>query len=169
MQDFLKNRRRFMTAMAGAGAALGIGQARAQADQSQSDQSDDELYFPGDKPAHHVIYQLNHGDVEYQTHVLNSMTAMVGKYRGNVQIAVACFAKGIHILAKDPMREVDPEIYKRVEGFAKNYGVEWIACGNTMKTVGYTDDDMRDFVRVEAVGAAALMEYQEDGYAYISW
>lgn len=159
MQDFRKNRRRFMTAMAGAGAALGMGKAQAQ----------DELFFPGDEPAHRVIYQLNHGGVEYQTHVLNSMTAMIGKYGGNVKIAVACFAKGIHLLAKEPMREVDPDIYARVEGFAKNYDVEWIACGNTMDTVGYSEDDMRDFARVEQVGAAALMEYQEDGYAYISW
>lgn len=163
MQDFLKNRRRFMTALAGAGAAFGIGRAQAQ------DAGGDELYFPGDEPAHRVIYQLNHADVEYQTHVLNSLTAMIGKYGGNVKIAVACFAGGVHLLAKEPKREVDPEIYARVEGFAKNYNVEWIACGNTMNTVGYADEDMRDFARVEQVGAAALMEYQEDGYAYIAW
>lgn len=163
MQDFLKNRRRFMTALAGAGAALGIGRVQAQ------EESQDDLYFPGDEPAHRVIYQLNHGDVEYQTHVLNSMNAMIGKYGGNVKIAVACFAAGVHLLAKEPKSEVDPEIYARVEGFAKNYDVEWIACGNTMNTVGYTEEDMRDFARIEAVGAAALMEYQEDGYAYIAW
>ncbi|HER34394.1 MAG: DsrE family protein [Halothiobacillaceae bacterium] len=166
MQHFLKNRRRFITMLAGAGAAIGLGRASAQDDQSGGQ---DDLYFPGDEPAHRVIYQLNHGDLEYQTHVLNSMTAMIGKYGGNVKIAVACFASGIHLLAKEPMREVDPEIYARVEGFATNYDVEWIACGNTMDTVGYTADDMRDFARIEQVGAAALMEYQEDGYAYVSW
>ena len=160
MTDSRNNRRRFITAMAGAGtAALGIGQARAQ----------DGMRFPGDDPEHFVIYQLNHGDVDYQTHVLNSMTAMIGKYGDNVQIAVACFAKGIHILAKEPKREVDEMLYARAEGFAKNYNVEWIACGNTMDTVGYSEDDIRDFARVEQVGAAALMEYQEKGYAYIAW
>ncbi|MFI9651367.1 DsrE family protein [Guyparkeria halopsychrophila] len=164
MQDFLKNRRRFMTALAGTGAAFGLGRAQAGASGG-----DEELFFPGDEPAHKVIYQLNHGDVEYQTHVLNSMTAMIGKYGGNVKIAVACFAKGIHLLAKEPMSEVDEEIYARVEGFATNYDVEWIACGNTMDTVGYSADDIREFARIEQVGAAALMEYQEDGYAYISW
>ncbi len=164
MQDFLKNRRRFMTVVAGAGAAIGLGRAHAQ-----EGGDDEELFFPGDEPAHKVIYQLNHGDVDYQTHVLNSMNAMLGKYGGNVKIAVACFAKGIHILAKEPKREVDEEIYARVEGFATNYDVEWIACGNTMDTVGYSEDDIRDFARIEQVGAAALMEYQEDGYAYIAW
>lgn len=162
MSDFLKNRRRFIASVAGAGtAALGIKTASAA--------EQDELRFPGDKPKHHVVYQLNHGDAEYQTHILNSMSAMLTEFGGDVQIAVVAFSKGIHVLAKEPKREVDKLIYERIKGFSDNYGVEWIACGNTMRTVGYTNADMRPFAKVVQVGAAALMMYQEKGYAYIAW
>ncbi|ANJ66687.1 hypothetical protein A9404_04205 [Halothiobacillus diazotrophicus] len=160
MSDFLKNRRNFMTAVAGAGgAALGIKTAEAA----------DDLRFPGDKPKHHVVYQLNHDDVEYQTHILNSMSAMITEFGGDVQIAVVAFAGGIHLLAKEPKRNVNKLIYERVQGFSENYGVKWNACGNTMRTVGYSDSDMRSFAKIRQVGAAALMEYQEQGYAYIAW
>lgn len=160
MSDFLKNRRNFMTAVAGAGgAALGIKTAEAA----------DDLRFPGDKPQHYVVYQINKDDQEYQTHILNSMSAMITEFGGNVQIAVVAFAGGIHLLAKAPQRTVNPLIYERVQGFAENYGVVWNACGNTMHTVGYSDTDMRPFAKIRQVGAAALMEYQEKGYAYIAW
>lgn len=162
MSDFLKNRRRFIASVAGAGtAALGIKAASAA--------SQDELRFPGDKPQHHIVYQLNHHEAEYQTHILNSMSAMLTEYGGNVQIAVVAFGPGIHILAKDPQRAVTKLIYERVKGFADNYGVQWVACGNTMRTVGYKDTDMRPFAKIAQVGAAALMTYQEKGYAYIAW
>jgi intracellular sulfur oxidation DsrE/DsrF family protein len=160
MSDFLKNRRNFMTAVAGAGgAALGI----------QTAQAADDLRFPGDKPKHHVVYQINKNDPEYQTHILNSMSAMITEFGGNVQIAVVAFAAGIHLLAKSPQKTVNPLIYERVKGFSDNYGVVWDACGNTMHTVGYSDTDMRSFAKIRQVGAAALMEYQEQGYAYIAW
>lgn len=160
MSDILKNRRQFIAAMAGASSlALGVKSAQAA----------DELRFPGDKPQHHLVFQFNHDDAEYQTHILNSMSALLTEFGGNIQLAVVAFSKGIHILAKDPKRPVDKLIYERVQGFAENYGVQFVACGNTMHTVGYKDSDMRPFAKVRQVGAAALMEYQEQGWAYIAW
>jgi intracellular sulfur oxidation DsrE/DsrF family protein len=38
-----------------------------------------------------------------------------------------------------------------------------------MHTIGWDKEDMLDFARVEEVGAAAIMELQEKGYAYIAW
>jgi len=49
------------------------------------------------------------------------------------------------------------------------YGIQFIACGNTMPHLGWEKADMLDFVKVEDVGAAAVMELQEKGYAYIAW
>lgn len=160
MSDKLKDRRHFITAMAGAGTlALGVKNAQAA----------DELGFPGIKPKHHLVFQLNQDSTEYQTHILNSMSALLTEFGGNIQLAVVAFSKGIHILAKHPKRPVDKLIYERVKGFAENYGVQFVACGNTMRTVGYTDKDMRSFAQIRQVGAAALMEYQEKGWAYIAW
>ena len=58
---------------------------------------------------------------------------------------------------------------KYVDDVAQAYGVEFIACGNTMRTVGWTDADMLPFAKVEAVGAAAVMELQEKGDTYWAW
>jgi intracellular sulfur oxidation DsrE/DsrF family protein len=124
--------------------------------------------FPGDPPDHHVVYQFNKADLGYQDHVIFSVGAMLRKYGDNVKIVVVAFAEGIHILSKNPGREVKEEIRQRVSSLA-HYGIEFHACGNTMKSLGWTEDDLLPFVKVVEVGAADLMELQEQGYAYISW
>jgi intracellular sulfur oxidation DsrE/DsrF family protein len=49
------------------------------------------------------------------------------------------------------------------------YGVEFHACGNTMKSLGWTEEDILESATVVEVGAADLMELQKQGYSYISW
>jgi len=128
----------------------------------------DELVFPGDEPAHKVVYQFNKADWEYQESVLFSVGAMLRKYGDNIRIVVVAIGPGIHILAKEPKRAVPPIIKSRVASLAQ-YGVEFHACGNTMKTQEWGEDDMLPFATVVEVGAADLMELQEQGYAYINW
>lgn len=125
--------------------------------------------FPGDPPEHKAVYMWNHSDEEYHTHILNSIQAMIKQYGDNVSIAVVAIGPGLHVLAKHPKRKVDKLVYERVGGFAKDYGVRWIACGNTMDTIGWKDKDMRPFAEHAPVGAAALMELQEEGYKLIVW
>jgi hypothetical protein len=38
-----------------------------------------------------------------------------------------------------------------------------------MKALNWTEDDILPFAEVVEVGAAALLELQEEGYSYISW
>ncbi len=128
----------------------------------------DDLIFPGDEPAHKVVYQFNKADEAYQKAVLFSVGAMLRKYGDNIRIVVVAIGPGIHILAKNPKRPVPEEIRQRVSSLAQ-YGVEFHACGNTMKALKWTDDDLLPFAQRVEVGAAALMELQEQGYAYISW
>ncbi|MFO7592892.1 MAG: DsrE family protein [Pseudomonadota bacterium] len=151
-------------ALAGVGvAALGSRHAAAQTDESV-----DELHFPGDEPEHKVVYQFNHADLGYQDHVIFSVGEMIRKYGDNVKVVVVAFAEGLHILGKQPGREVKEEIRQRVSSLA-HYGVEFHACGNTMKSLNWTEDDLVDFAQVVQVGAADIMELQEQGYSYISW
>lgn len=126
------------------------------------------LRFPGDPPAHKVVYQFNKADEEYQQHVLFSVGAMVRKYGDNISIVVVAIGPGIHILAKNPERPVSQEIKERISSLSQ-YGVEFHACGNTMKSMEWTTNDMLPFAKYVEVGAADLMELQEQGYAYISW
>ncbi|QKO22227.1 DsrE family protein [Rhodoferax sp. BAB1] len=122
-----------------------------------------------DGPPHKVVYQINRHEPEYQEAILNSISAMLKKYVDDVTIVVVVWGPGIHLLAKKPKRPVPKTLQQRVRGMSESYGIEFIACGNTMHTIGWEKEDMLDFARVEEVGAAAIMELQEKGYAYIAW
>lgn len=152
-------RRRLLTAVAAATASAAL---PTQAAPGRSP-------APGDSPPHKVVYQINRHEPEYQLAILNSISAMLKKYVDDVAIVVVAWGPGIHLLAKKPKRPVPKELQQRVRGMSESYGIEFIACGNTMHTLGWEKSDMLDFARVEEVGAAAIMELQEKGYAYIAW
>ena len=169
------SRRRFMQSMPAIATLFGLGsvqaavQATEPAKPAVASAPAKKERFPGDPPEHHVVYQINHADWEYIEHILNSISAMLTKYEDNVAIAVVVFGAGIHLLAKQPKRDIPELLRQRVKAQATDYGVKYIACGNTMKTIGWEKKDMLDFALVEEVGAATLMELQEKGYAYIAW
>ncbi len=144
------------------GSLLTLGIAQAE------DAPEPALKFPGEAPAHRVVYQLNKADATYQEHILFSAGAMLRKYGDNIKIVIVAIGPGIHILAKNPKRPVSEEIKQRVRSL-NEYGVEFHACGNTMMTQGWKDADMLPFAKVVEVGASDLMELQEQGYSYISW
>lgn len=147
-------------------AALAVPQARAQSRKPGAARPE---RFPGDPPEHRIVYQLNQPGDEHLTHILNSIGAMIGRYADNVAIAVVAFGPGIHLLAKQPQRPVAAELRERARSQASSYRVKFIACGNTMKSFDWGPADMVDYAIVEEVGAAALMELQEQGYAYLAW
>lgn len=131
-------------------------------------QAEEELRFPGDPPEHKLVYQFNKADEEYQKHVLFSVGAMLRKWGDNISIVVVGIGPGIHILGKHPGRPVSEEIRQRVASLAQ-YGVEFHACGNTMKSLKWEEKDILPFAKIVEVGASDLMELQEQGYSYISW
>jgi uncharacterized protein len=125
--------------------------------------------FPGDPPEHKLVYQLNHADPDYIDHILNSLRAMIIKYDDNVALAVVAFGPGIHVLATRPERPVADGVRERLAGMARDYKVELVACGNTMTALNWGPERIIPEAKIEAVGAAALMDFQEKGYAYIAW
>lgn len=141
-----------------AAGVLGLGHVAAE----------DELRFPGDEPTHKIAYQFNQADPGYQDHVIFSVGAVLRKYGDDVKIVVVAIGEGIHLLGKNPGRPVKEELRERAASLAQ-YGVEFHACGNTMNSLGWGEDDLLPFATVVEVGAADLMELQEQGYAYISW
>ena len=125
--------------------------------------------MPGDPPEHRIVYQLNEADPAYIEHILVSVGALIGKYEDNVAVVVVAFGPGIHLLARKPRRPVPEALRDRAASQARDYGVRFVACGNTMKTQNWTAADMQPFAQVEEVGAAVIMELQEQGYAYLAW
>lgn len=152
-------RRQILTAMAAATAGTSL----------QAEASTAKAAMPQEATAHKIVYQINQPEETYHEAILNSIGAMLRKYVDDVSIAVVAFGPGIHLLAKKPKRPVSKTHQQRVRGMSESYGVRFIACGNTMRSLGWTASDMQDFVTIEDVGAATLMELQEKGYAYIAW
>ena len=90
-----------------------------------------------DGPPHKVVYQINRHEPEYQEAILNSIGAMLKKYVDDVSIVVVVWGPGIHLLAKKPKRPVPKTHQQRVRSMKESYGIEFIACGNTMHTIGW--------------------------------
>lgn len=151
--------------LAGSGLALASQSGSRAAEESSEEPV---LRFPGDPVDNKVVYQFNKADEEYHKAVLFSVGAMLRKYGDNIHIIVVGIGPGIHILAKKPERPVSNIIRERVASLLQ-YGVEFHACGNTMKSLGWTEEDILESATVVEVGAADLMELQKQGYSYISW
>lgn len=165
-------RRKFLGGLlAGTGlAALSVSsQVKAESSpDAEKESSEVELRFPGDPVDNKVVYQFNKADEAYQKSVLFSVGAMLRKYGDNIHIVIVGIGQGIHIMAKRPGRPVSDEIREKVTSLLE-YGVEFHACGNTMKSLKWKADNILDSAKIVEVGAADLMELQQQGYAYISW
>ena len=120
------------------------------------------------EPEHKLVYQLNKADPDYIEHILFSVGAMLRKYSDNIHLVVVAIGPGIHTLAKKPQRPVAELARQRIESLAA-YGVSFHACGNTMKSLDWNEEDLLDFAEVVEIGADDLMLLQEQGYSYISW
>lgn len=158
-------RRRLLTSIASITAGVFAGR---NVSASATVSSNEELRFPGDPTEHNIVYQLNKSDQKYHDAILFSAGEMLRRYNDNITIVITVFGPGIHVLAKKPLREVSTEVSQKIKSLA-DYGVKLHACGNTMDSLGWKQDDMHDFVEVVQVGAVDLMELQEKGYSYISW
>jgi len=121
-----------------------------------------------DSSTHKLVYQCNSADHEYLNHILFSCGEMLRKYGDDIELVVAAFGPGIHLLGKSPGRGVSRSQQQRA-GSLSDYGIAFHACGNTMKSLGWTEDDLLDFARVVPIGVDDIMQLQEKGFAYLSW
>lgn len=164
-----ESRRQALSKLLATGSAVALGTAAGTASAHKADGDiDKEERFPGDPAEHFIVYQLNKSDQAYHQHVIGSVGAMIGKYEDNIDIVVACFGSGIHVLGKKPGRPVDDAIKEKVSSLAAQ-GVRFHACGRTMKALGWTEKDILPFAKIVPVGVADIMELQEQNYAYMAW
>lgn len=121
-----------------------------------------------DSSAHKIVYQLNNADPEYLQHVLFSAGELLRKYGDDIEIIIAAFGPGLHLIGKRPGRPIPAELQQRASSLAE-YGVAFHACGNTMKSLGWTEKDLFEFAKPVPIGVDDIMLLQEKGYSYISW
>ncbi len=152
------NRRRFMQWLAAGTGLVAAGRTAAH---------HTETHFEEDS-THHIVYQLNKADPRYIGHVLFSVGEMLRKYGDDIEIVVAVFAEGIHLLAKHPRRAIPRDLQQKAASLAA-YGVAFHACNNTLKSLRWTEKDLFDFVQVVPIGVDDIMQLQKRGFAYIAW
>ena len=121
-----------------------------------------------DASAHRIVYQCNKAERDYMEHVLFSVGELLRKYGDDVEIVVSAFGPGIHLIGRRPHRPVPPELQQRAASLAQ-YGVAFHACGNTMKSLGWTEQDLLPFAKIVPIGVDDIMLLQEQGFAYMSW
>ena len=109
-----------------------------------------------------IVFPITKGDDESINHVLSSANNVL-KFYGpeKVQIAIICYSKGIRTLLKK-----EKKIAVRVRSLM-TYDVEFIACGNTMRTKGIKKEDLLEGVEVVTAGIVELVERDLKGWIYI--
>ena len=117
---------------------------------------------------HKVVYQLNKADAAYIDSILFSAGELLRQHGDNIHIVITLIGPGVHLVVKNPTRPIGAEARSRAASLAA-YGVEFHACGNTLKSLNWSAADVLDYATVVDIGADDLMRLQEQGYAYISW
>ena len=109
------------------------------------------------------VFPITKNDRHEINHVLSSANNVI-KFYGveNTEVVIVAYSKGIEAV----MNHRDLKIKKRVEALM-TYDVEFIACGNTMKTLKIDESELIDGVEIVTAGIVELIERQLRGYIYI--
>ncbi len=109
-----------------------------------------------------IVFPITSGDDEAINHVLSSANNVL-KFYGpeKVMMAIICYSKGIRTLLKK-----EKQIAARVRSLM-TYDVEFIACGNTMRTKGIKKEDLIEGVEIVTAGIVELVERDLKGWIYI--
>ena len=121
-----------------------------------------------DRSTHQLVYQCNKADSDYLQAILFSCGEMLRTYGDDIELIVTAIGPGLHLLGKRPERNIAKIHQDRAASLAA-YGVAFHACGNTMKSLGWSDKDLLDFAEVVPIGADDIMLLQEKGFAYMNW
>lgn len=145
-------------------AMLGLGGTSLVVNQAQAHHTD--THFE-DKSAHQLVYQLNKSEHDYIESILFSCGEMLRKYGDDIELVIAAFGPGLHLLATHPKRPISAVHQQRVQSLMQ-YGVRFQACGNTMKSLNWLEKDIIEGAEIVPVGIDGIMQLQEQGFSYIS-
>lgn len=118
---------------------------------------------PGWDNPRKLVLQLTDDDNRHVNNVLyNAINVQKFYGQDNVKVAVIAFGPGVRALLKKDSRVAD-----RVASL-RDYDVEFVACGNTLETLGRKAEDLLPGVSVAAFGIPEIMERQLQGWLVIA-
>ncbi len=155
----MTKRRQFLSLL-----GIGLGSVGLTLKQAQAHHT--ETHFE-DTTKHKLVYQCNKADPDYIEHVLFSCGEMLRKYGDDIHLVIAAFGPGLNLLARQPNRPISSVHKQRVKSLA-DYGVELQACGNTMKSLQWSEKDIIEEAKIIEIGVDGIMKLQEQGFSYIT-
>jgi len=126
-----------------------------------------ETEFAKPKPAidnpRKIIFSIDSAAPKAINHVLSTVNNVMKFYRPeNTEVAVVAYSQGIKALLKKDNKE----IRTRIEALM-TYDVEFIVCGNSMRTLKIDKKELLDDVEYATAGIVEIIERQLQGYTYI--
>ena len=109
-----------------------------------------------------IVFCITEGDDEAIHHVLSSANNVL-KFYGpeNVHMRIVAYYHGIRAVLKK-----EKEIAVRVDALMQ-YDVEFVACGNTMRTKKINEDELIEGTEVVTAGIVEMIERVKSGWTYI--
>jgi hypothetical protein len=108
-----------------------------------------------------IVIQINEENVKKWNEVLvNIHNIQVELGQKNVAIAVVAIGPGLGMLTAESLAANGVQ-----DGLAA--GVEFVACGNSMKAQKLAKEDLIEGVKVSVAGYVELMKRQQAGWAYL--
>lgn len=108
---------------------------------------------------HRVVFQVNEDDSRKWNTILANINN-VQEELGRVEITVVAIGPGLGMLKADALTANGVQD-------AMAAGVRFVACGNTMKSLHLSKDDMIDGIAYARAGYVEIMRLQKLGHAYI--
>ncbi len=109
-----------------------------------------------------IVFSVTEGDDKAINHVLSSANNVL-KFYGpeNVEMRIVAYSGGIRTLLKK-----EKKIAVRVDALMQ-YGVVFVACGNTMRTKKIDKKELIDGSEVVTAGIVEMIERVKSGWTYI--
>lgn len=108
-----------------------------------------------------IVFQINEENVKKWNEVLvniRNIQAELGPQ--NVAVALVAIGPGLGMLTAESLAANGVQD-------ALAAGVEFVACGNTMKAQKLAKEDLIDGVKISVAGYVELMKRQQAGWAYL--
>ena len=126
-----------------------------------------ETEFAEPKPAidnpRQIVFSIDSSDKKEINHVLSTVNNVMKFYRPeNVEVVVVAYGQGI----KSLLKKGDKEVLVRVKALM-TYDIEFIACGNSMRTLKIDKKEMLEDIGFATAGIVEIIERKLQGFTYI--
>jgi len=125
-----------------------------------------ETEFAKPKPAmdnpRQLIFSIPTADAKEVNRIISTVNNVI-KFYGveNTEVVIVAYGQGL----KSLLKKGDTDIRKRIEALM-TYDVEFIACGNTMRTLKINKKDLLEDISFATAGIVEIIERKLQGFSY---